>query len=558
MELHVPDFDVLIRAAKVRACLDDAAEGGLNERLHWMHWIAERLFHTGPEEQWHRACFNEEHLAWCCRQAGFAEIQRITAERGSDHGLVNLGITAVKPLAQGSAQAPRVVQSAGIALEPTSTGAPLLDARLAGPLPAFVPGAEDLPPCHSRREFDAKEHTFFCAHPHVHLAGQLASADICRQCDRWQAPAPDEFRPYTNHAGVIRIGHCWYLGDGVGLRGCDTCRGRVTTKVFACRHPAHESTTIQECLRCPDYEPRLSVGEVTSWAVGVTTAPRRQTTLPRTLASLSGAGWGEIRIFAEPDSPVPTSVAGVEITVTNRESIVGAWPNWYLGLAELYQREPLADAFLMVQDDVVFCRNLRPLLETLLWPAERLAVVSLYNPRPSSDPAESWAFEALPAHEGLPGALALAFPNHSARLLLADAQCLLHRRRGPSQALKLIDTVVGQWADRAALPALAVWPSLSQHIGQTSTIWPESEDRIVREAISFVGEGFDPLASQAPTNGILPAAGRETAVDESRQKSFRSSAPFPRASLAALPAALDSSPVAAATSSPQASVSLEI
>jgi hypothetical protein len=70
---------------------------------------------------------------------------------------------------------------------------------------------------------------------------------------------------------------------------------------------------------------------------------------------------------------------------------------------------------------------------------------------------------------------------------------LLHRRRGPSHALKLIDVVVGQWAERNQLSAWSFFPSLCQHVGHTSTIWPETEDEVKRQAISFVGEAFDAL-----------------------------------------------------------------
>ncbi len=59
--------------------------------------IAERLFHMGPSEQWHRACFNEEHLKWCLYKAGFSNCKRITKEGGEiDHGVINLGMAAVK------------------------------------------------------------------------------------------------------------------------------------------------------------------------------------------------------------------------------------------------------------------------------------------------------------------------------------------------------------------------------------------------------------------------------------------------------------------------------
>jgi hypothetical protein len=493
IELHVPDFDVLVRAARSQACFDDFAERGLNDRLHWMHWVAERMFHLGPEEQWHRACFNEDHLAWCLREAGFSRISQCPTERGPDHGVVNLGLTAVKSTETNlsdPADGKFSIPSSNRHDEKSIAMMAPIDARAIDINPGIVPGAEGLEPCHSRREYNAEARVFFCAHPNVHLAGQLATAEICRRCTRWQEPAPDEFRPFNNYAGVVRRGPCWHLGNYIGLRECTSCRGNVHVKVFDCLHPDHESTIIDDCLRCPDYEQRLRVTPITKWAVGVTTAPRRMPTLGRTLASVRSAGWSNIRLFAEPGSPLPPSTTSTAMAVTRRESTLGAWPNWFLGLAELYQRDPLADAYLMVQDDVLFCVNLRQFLETSLWPGDRLAVVSLYNPLSPKATMDLAGYLPFPGG-GLPGALALVFPNFAVRMLLSDQRVLLHCRRGPSHALKLIDVVVGEWAQRNQLLAWSYSPSLAQHVGDTSSIWPESEDRVTRQSASFVGETFD-------------------------------------------------------------------
>ena len=96
IEIHVPDLDVLLRAVTERRALDDHTEEGLNHELNWMHWVAERLFHCGQAEQWHRACFNADHLRWCLMQAGFQDIRLLRSERGTDHGMINLGMEAVK------------------------------------------------------------------------------------------------------------------------------------------------------------------------------------------------------------------------------------------------------------------------------------------------------------------------------------------------------------------------------------------------------------------------------------------------------------------------------
>lgn len=107
LEVHVPDLSVLIRAAQTQQCLDDHAEAGLNRELHWMHWVAERLFHLGPESQWHRACFNEAHLRWCLEQAGFRQCERCGQERGLNHGVVNLGMMARKSISDTWAAIPQ-------------------------------------------------------------------------------------------------------------------------------------------------------------------------------------------------------------------------------------------------------------------------------------------------------------------------------------------------------------------------------------------------------------------------------------------------------------------
>lgn len=48
---------------------------------------------------------------------------------------------------------------------------------------------------------------------------------------------------------------CAHLGPDTGRREtCPGCRGKVELKVFECRHPAHQATTLPSCNLCPDYE----------------------------------------------------------------------------------------------------------------------------------------------------------------------------------------------------------------------------------------------------------------------------------------------------------------
>jgi hypothetical protein len=281
-----------------------------------------------------------------------------------------------------------------------------------------------------------------------------------------------------------------FLGDQIDTRQCTGCRGNVQIKVFDCGHPLHDETTIPECGTCPHFEDRLQVGAVRNWAVGVTTAPRTNSTLMRCLASLRTAGWEEVRLFAEAGSQIPSNVS--DIPVTWRESIVGAWPNFYLALAELYLREPRADAYFMVQDDTVFCRNLRGFLEASLWPAEKLGLLSVFCSAACTQAGTG--FLSVDGTQGLFGAQAYIFPNASLRLLLSHPETIAHRLRGETDGMAMIDVVVGEWATKLKLPVLCHNPSLADHIGDTSTIWPGAQLTGRRAARDFVGEDFDAMS----------------------------------------------------------------
>ena len=342
-----------------------------------------------------------------------------------------------------------------------------------------------LPACHSRRELEPGGKVFFCAHPNVHALQQKVTAEICKACTRWRDPPPKTFRdPDTSEP---QRGPCFYLGDQTGLRACDTCRGKVQLKVFACEHPLHHETTRDECQKCVDHEPRLATGAVKTWAVGITTAPRERPTLERTVRSLASAGWKLPRIFAEPGVELPDNCE--HLPLTRRDAPLGGWPNWLLALGELVLREPQADAYFLVQDDVAFCRNIRAYLERTLWPSGKVGLVSVYCPAVYVRRVRG--LHCVDAGWSLISALTCVFPNAAARSLLGHARVLSHRRSGPYGGVKSIDAVIGRWAKDCGLPAYFHTPSLAQHTGDTSTVWPTATNEGQRHASDFVGEDFD-------------------------------------------------------------------
>ena len=294
---------------------------------------------------------------------------------------------------------------------------------------------------------------------------------------------------FSGESSVKNAGPCFHLGGQTGLRDCPTCDGSVRVKVFTCQHPLHQETTLRECETCPDFDARLQRKRVATWALGVTSAPRSLPTLDRCLRSLAAAGWELPRLFVEPGTVVPDGFA--HLPISRRSETLGEWPNWFLSLAELVHRSPDADAYMMVQDDTIFCRNTRAFLEAELWPGPRVGIVSVYCPEPYTQADDGWAL--IDTGHGMFGALTCIFPNAAARALLADPRVVNQRQRGAFKGLVDTDGVLGRWANRAGMPVFCHSPSLAQHIGETSTVWQDAENSGVRHSINFLGEDFDAL-----------------------------------------------------------------
>ncbi len=320
------------------------------------------------------------------------------------------------------------------------------------------------------------------------------ASDACRACCSWFPPSPRDLNPVI---GSLLYNISTRIVDQGGVPGCDAHCAAGLNELAMQNIPVEDDcvavsteTNCQGNLDCADLaklipRPRRRCGpRVTKWAVGVTTAPRNQATLDDCLASLAAAGWNQPRLFI--DGNVSLSTAPAALPATHHSPQIGAWPNYYLALCELVMRSPLADAYLLVQDDAMFFRHpsLRTYVESVLWPGHRPGVVSLFCSRAYAQPAAGWHELQEPF---VWGAQALIFSHAVALALLADEQIVRHRLLPASDGLAKIDVAIGEWASRTGTPVYIPTPSLVQHIGHISTLWPAARADQNRRANRFLG-----------------------------------------------------------------------
>lgn len=272
-----------------------------------------------------------------------------------------------------------------------------------------------------------------------------------------------------------------------------------------------------------------------NWAIGVTAVPsRRRDLLPQTLGGLRHAGFDqEVRLFV--DGCDHAEAASFErefrLPVSARNPKLRVAMAWHLAFLELWLRNPEADRFCIVQDDVIFARNLRQYLEAVPW-IPRSYLVPYWYPykggplRGARRKVEQGWNETMQC--GL-GALMLIFDREAAIALLS-AEHLIRRPLDAVMGWRKVDGGIvesmkkatvwdGDNARRQPIKEYAHYPSLVKHTGHTSTmnksntltasqadrqanyVWPDD-----KRACSFPGIEFDCLSLLTTTGAAAPAS----------------------------------------------------
>jgi hypothetical protein len=244
-----------------------------------------------------------------------------------------------------------------------------------------------------------------------------------------------------------------------------------------------------------------------TWApVAITTVPqRRATLLPRTLASLRAAGWDQFVLFV--DNCDHNEALSYErefgLPVVNRWPRILTFGNYMLGLAELYIRNPLCERFLMCQDDLLACKNLKAYLDAVPYPDGKQGrplgylnclTFDYYHRRAPRDltvrQERRTGWYPSPTQQGL-GAVALVFDREAVWDLLSERDHIVTRPAHPGEkAWRNIDGgIVDALSRKRGRKEFVHCPSLVQHTGTQSTMRSQRHP----DAHSFPGEAFDAL-----------------------------------------------------------------
>ena len=252
---------------------------------------------------------------------------------------------------------------------------------------------------------------------------------------------------------------------------------------------------LNQCTNCycRDHEPAQPRPDV-NWSpvIGITTATHiRQES--KTLESLFTGNDGNF-----------LDLSILSYVFDDKTFQIGAWPHFLVSLQTLVHKHPDASHYIMLQDDVVFSRNVFDYIRDKIDIPHNAGVVSLfcpaeYHPNRYRNNGRAGLLQ-IPCGYHLAGAQAYLFPAERAWDFLQTKWVINHRRNPPKggpfkgTGVHHIDGVVGEYCAISGFKPYYHWPSLSQHVGHNSTLYSDATlTNRRRSADSFLGVNFDLL-----------------------------------------------------------------
>lgn len=281
----------------------------------------------------------------------------------------------------------------------------------------------------------------------------------------------------------MKVIDCPHLRGVTGRTSCANCTNNTQLKVYNCSAfgrctIAKEIEGVSCCRTCP-LNPQMDDPMIRlKWAYGVTTCPsRRESLLPKTLASLRDAGFCAPHLFVDGASSGFTSVGpALQLSgITYRDPAVGVYGNWILSMVELYIRSPLVDRYVLFQDDLLACGNLRRYLDNSPYPVK--GYLNLYSSTPNNEAllirGDGW-YESDQMGRG---ALAIVFSREVLVALFTDQFSLKHLINKPTDnanGKQNVDGAINECMKSQGIKEYIHNPSLVQHTGILSTIRNQS------------------------------------------------------------------------------------
>lgn len=227
------------------------------------------------------------------------------------------------------------------------------------------------------------------------------------------------------------------------------------------------------------------------WSYGILSVEMRlKSTLPRTLQSLSSAGFDRPRLFLDGSRGIQCHEETFGIPVTVRTSPIRAYSNFVLSLTELFCREPNSSHYAMFQDDFICSKNLRLYLEKNVYHIcnQSKGYMNLYTFPVNQvigdleKPNGGW----FVSNQKGKSAVALVF-SKQAVIDLLTTRSIIDRMQDLQRGFKNIDGAVITAMTEKGWKEYCHNPSLVQHIGDKSAIGNPTQP----QATSFRGEDFD-------------------------------------------------------------------
>lgn len=225
------------------------------------------------------------------------------------------------------------------------------------------------------------------------------------------------------------------------------------------------------------------------WAYGITTTPvRRYKELPQTIKSLASAGFNEPRLFIDGIHGDTTSLdySRFNLPLTFRSAVIGAMGNWALGMYELYIRAPAADFFVMFEDDLLACDNLKAYLSQCQHLKENAYCNLLTHDCNAARRPHEHNGWYLSDQRGK-GAVGLAFSNATVCKLLSS-KLFVERFRHPIGKRLATDGAICDALVPSGFKEYVHYPSLLQHTGIESTLKGHKYG-----PVKSFNETFDPI-----------------------------------------------------------------